>query len=284
VNFPPILYKYRSVSDALRIFNEGRVKISSARAFNDPFELSPVFGGRIEASTLRALLLEPNAIRTLYDRNNPIMSLDAYMEFLHTNFDEIFQGINHDNIVAFAEKHFEDTTANDFPMFCMSAPPDDILMWAHYADCHSGVALGIDTEAWGTNPRAFLPVRYEDERPVINMNDITSKSDIARREAAFTNAFTTKSKHWTYEGEFRCFFPSTHPQISSLDKDGSKLLFWPFPPSRIKEIIFGCRCPPGSRASIANAASTAGCTDVRFRSACLDRRTFTILIEDIISG
>ena len=281
MNFPPILYKYRSVEDALRVLDDHRVKISSARVFNDPFELSPIFTGQIERATLLNLILQPSAIEVLYRQNNPPMSLADYTAFFHQNADAIFQGFNQNSNRAYAQSLFEESAAKDFPMHCLSQPPDDVLMWAHYADCHEGVVLGISTEGWGTNPRAFLPVRYRCERPVININDILSTSNPSRCADAYINAFTTKSKHWAYESEFRCFFPANDPQITSLDKDGSKLLFWPLSASRIREIIFGCRCTPESRASIANAAVKAGCAKIQFRAAVLHPTAFALRLDDM---
>jgi hypothetical protein len=269
MNFPPILYKYRSVADALRILCDRRVKISSARAFNDPFELSPIFVGQIEQTNFLALILKPESLHALYRQRRPPMSFSEHAAFMHASGEALFALFDQHGTMAFVKNTFEEDVANNFPMFCLSEPNDDLLMWSHYADCHEGIVLGFSTEGWGPNPRAFLPVRYRDKRPEINLNDILSTSD--RCFSVYTAAYTTKSKHWEYEGEFRCFFGSDPRITSEVAKDGSEM----------REIIFGCRCTRENRSVIASAATTAGCTDVRYRHAVLDPTHFAMRIEDL---
>ena len=79
-------------------------------------------------------------------------------------------------------------------LLCLSEVHDDILMWAHYADCHRGVCLIFDpAEPFFATAQ---PVHYREERP--HVNPLVHSKDQMLDAAMFT-----KSDHWSYEREWR---------------------------------------------------------------------------------
>lgn len=121
---------------------------------------------------------------------------------------------------------------------CFSTVRDDILMWSHYADKHAGLCLKFD----GSSERDFFgeaqPVEYDDYTPLPLDKD--SSSQIKR-------AIFTKSKHWSYEKEYRIFRP---------DKAGQSM---DYPVELLTGIIFGCRTPNNVRASVKQWIQEGNC-------------------------
>lgn len=84
-------------------------------------------------------------------------------------------------------------------VFCLTTKPDNLLMWAHYADSHKGVCLQFDGYS-----RPFCnaqKVIYAAERLPINPYQDT-KDDM------LVKGLLTKSDHWRHEEEWRIWSKS----------------------------------------------------------------------------
>jgi len=81
---------------------------------------------------------------------------------------------------------------------CFSKVRDDILMWAHYADKHRGLCLEFDGSENCNFFGEALAVEYENFTPVPLGEDSM---------AIMKRIILTKSKHWSYEREYRIFRP-----------------------------------------------------------------------------
>lgn len=103
------------------------------------------------------------------------------------------------------------------------------LVWAHYADDHKGVCLGIDVPAG----RA-LKVRYEEERLRL-VFDATSL-ETAHDEELIRTLVTTKFSDWSYEREWRII-----EELKSPDDKGYHYLQFS-PAFELREIVLGARC------------------------------------------
>lgn len=190
---PTIFYRYRNfigrgTADLERTIVHRELYFSAPIKFNDPFDCRPVFemkGKKTEAvaycervvrkhmphlnreqlrTEVKAILADP--------LRNPLSPLAAAsLQSLHTK-----------------------RVAEEVGMLCMSTIPDNILLWAHYADAHQGLCLIFDAT---TN--FFAPaqkVQYPSLRPKIN--PLRDTDDLM-----MTSALLTKSFHWAYEDEWR---------------------------------------------------------------------------------
>ena len=129
--------------------------------------------------------------------------------------------------------------ARSVGVLSLSATNDNLLMWAHYTEQHTGFAIGFDTtrDAWVEWVRLNAPpgepfeMIYSDTRPApLNITDTTPE-----------HIWYTKSKAWKYEQEWRVTrWTPKAPQTATRD-DGSKVPLFPFPPEALSQIIFGCR-------------------------------------------
>ena len=101
--------------------------------------------------------------------------------------------------------------------YSMTTKPDNLLMWAHYADSHRGVCIKFDILKDLDTFLVPLPVDYNEQYIDFNMlnSDLLS---VLRR----------KSPDWEYEDEYR---------IIKTDYQG----LWEIKPDCLTEIIWGCR-------------------------------------------
>ncbi len=177
---PQILYKYRSLNNAvrthtLRAISHREIWFSSLREFNDPFEArASITMDGTEADWRSEFHCRPPDQSTL-SRLIP----------------ELEDGVRED-----AEK---------IGMLCVSTRDDDILMWSHYAFNHRGVCFGFRTTG-DSILRDAQPVEYSDEYPLIDYFRMT-KEQRARR------MLLTKAGRWQYEKEWRVLHTEGGPGL-----------------------------------------------------------------------
>lgn len=120
----------------------------------------------------------------------------------------------------------------------LTEKPDNLLMWAHYAQNHKGFAIEFESDheffhqqlSPSDELRYVRKVQYLDQRPNIRISTFEDA----------TNIFSTKSKDWEYEREWRIMRPLQHADQVIPSTDGAIHLF-SFPPDCITGILFGCR-------------------------------------------
>lgn len=139
-------------------------------------------------------------------------------------------------------------------VFSLSETPLNQLMWAHYANSHSGLALGFKPvpESDLANPDYFQPVEYVEVLPDIDLNQglmnglnyikdntgaIKSIPFVQINDPQIQKILFTKTADWTYEKEWRYL----------RNRSGMH----PFP-GELKEIIFGMKCPQEVRKKFIN--------------------------------
>lgn len=105
---------------------------------------------------------------------------------------------------------------------CFAKRPDNILMWSHYANKHTGFCVEYDlSKIQSQDFRCMLyPVIYENTRPIIptEMFDFSDMQNIKlnlepKVMSKFICALLTKSPIWNYEEEWRVIL-----FLNNLDK------------------------------------------------------------------
>ena len=146
-------------------------------------------------------------------------------EYLNDNT-KAFNSTHHREVITSLIKKTLQKFVNQSRLICFSAIPDNILMWAHYADKHEGYCLEFSAENLKTNRSiGFYKVKYLDLRPLINFShEEWLNHDFSRK------ILMVKSNFWRYEEEIR------------MIKTGKEEYF-DFKPSALKKIIFGYAMP-----------------------------------------
>jgi hypothetical protein len=122
-----------------------------------------------------------------------------------------------------------------YGILSLSENPDNILMWANYADLHRGFILQFDENHEFFAPREFdgqifelTKLEYKNERPVISCSTINSPTTYYR-----------KSVSWEYEAEWRLIRPLTEAEKQINPDSKFPIALFQIPFDAIKGIIIG---------------------------------------------
>lgn len=127
----------------------------------------------------------------------------------------------------------------------MSEKRDDILMWSHYAQGHTGVCLEFECQLGGPALGVPLPVIYAEKMPSLNFAKTFARTEAGsdgEREALLEFGkliFLTKAIDWKYEREWR-YIDFALEGVRRFGLRG-------FPERLLKGIILGCQMDDSER-------------------------------------
>lgn len=194
VAIPRILYKYRDADKEchLDLLRNSEIFMSSPEKFNDPFDCKIPINYQLLSNNKELAL---KFVEKVLSRNPSLIS--------PLSKDEIINGIFSNRAIidnSFLKQHQEEYLNNlnsDFGVLCLSKMPNNILLWSHYGNCHTGFCVGlniqklIECDTFGT----IEPINYTNQYPNISPIDDPLK-------AIYTQLYY-KSLHWKYEEEYR---------------------------------------------------------------------------------
>jgi hypothetical protein len=255
------LYKYIGHQDdnellniIKNIFKDNTLKVTNPKDFNDPFDCNMPY--------LDENLSLKNIFKNEIKRTQKISSKQYHVRM------EQQEGFNQ-QILAFEQeikKEFEifssdwDIEISKFRILSLTIKKDDILMWSHYANFHSGVVLGFD------NLKDIFdnlkPVKYVYERESKNfiVNNFIKKAirvkNNKENEDKEINNFVDKiieflyikKEEWKYEDEYRAIFFNDDKRIKKLR--GIEIIN--FNKELVSEIIFGLNMTKENKIKICN--------------------------------
>ena len=267
------LYKYRKFdTNALRILESKELYFATPETLNDPLDCQlPVL------TLLNQVIASEPAGRPR----------DLLLKLRDMNVTNRETGE-----VEFAHRTFE-TLPLTTGVLSLSRNPTDALLWSHYADGHRGFCIGFDvsyfadliTEWQRHGLLGADDVRYVEVPPFRDLwlqkaRDIEAINSVSREDkdaakAEFWESYvrdiivtvlTTKSKDWAYEREYR-----------AVKKQPGAVAF---PPSALKEIIFGLRSSEADQGMIRTLLNGPEWKHVRFRRPVCTVGTFAINLVD----
>jgi hypothetical protein len=166
---------------------------------------------------------------------------DRWIEFTKPAFDNLLPVIR--DTQAKYQRHWQEEQLPGIRVFCVSEDRDNLLMWAHYAKDHRGAVFELWSLPDEDNPLSTaVPVRYVD-RPIPFysktdwVNDMVSVRRLDLR-SLYQEYACTKSSHWSYEREWRVWYP-----LSKTDKYD----YSPIRRSELKAVYLGCQSEPAMR-------------------------------------
>ncbi len=151
--------------------------------------------------------------------------------------------------------------ANERGVVCFSASHDLVLMWAYYAERHTGMVIEFD-EHDSSFSRMYGPslekVDYvpPDKRPLIRtMPPYLDPADRA--------VLRVKSEHWSHEVETRLIYPLSFKEVTQGTVNNQPAWFLKYPRSAVKTIFFGIRMSKEQKEEIAKNMAGWGFQKVR---------------------
>lgn len=236
----PLIYQYCSPEAGLCILKNLKLKVTPPIEFNDPFEFMPRMDHTMDRAAFEKWLLDPESIAQAAAVGGPPPAGFAEIqekirtcpELMHKLFSHVYPDMCRKRV----RENCRDFSA-DYGVVCFSRVRTSILMWAHYAAKHSGVAIGFDLpDAWDAKR---LDVLYSSERVPF---DPTQPIGGEYTELFSRKMISTKHEDWDYEKEVRLL-----ARLSDLDPpeegpDGKPLYLMKIQSAQIKTISLGLRC------------------------------------------
>ena len=156
-------------------------------------------------------------------------------------------------------------------LMCMSSTCSDPVLWAHYADCHRGVALELNPE---DDPNVFN-VEYADDRIVIPFEKIADPSRFLPED--MIALLRRKCRSWQYEKEVRFIMP-----LKYRTRRGN-LFMLSLPDGFLQSVILGYRCPLDEHA-VRQKLDGGRFGSAVIKRARLSDRSFEIQAQHAVAG
>ncbi|MDX9883716.1 MAG: DUF2971 domain-containing protein [Prolixibacteraceae bacterium] len=217
--FPPILYKFRDWDNIYHrnVLIKQKLFISSIELLNDPFDGTIIVNHKLKPVSK----VEIHKLLGLND-NMPI-PLENVIQKVSADFElEMNRNLNY--------------AIRKTGILSLTSSKENILLWSHYANGHTGYAIGFDSEKLAKvigelRLQSFIKeVFYTETYPEITFEfDLLKNKDEMLLLKAVIYSLTSKSDLWSYEDEYR---------ILTFAKNNLEFFF---PKECVKEIILGFR-------------------------------------------
>lgn len=183
---PEHFYKFRDINENTQtIITKSELYFGSADDFNDPFDFLPVFTMEADRSSVLRYLESTVPHLSRADRRR-----FAAERFRDPNF------ANHvKQAIATADASLTKVRKSS-GLLCLSSRPDHMLLWGHYANSHTGIALRFKPAKGDGFFETASEVVYQQRRDKVNLvlHDTVEKHKLA---------LLTKADFWAYEEEWR---------------------------------------------------------------------------------
>lgn len=147
--------------------------------------------------------------------------------------------------IELAQREMMATVDGLFGIICFSGRSDLPALWAHYAQGHQGISIGVSANSpcfsrVGNPPK---PINYDDRRVQIKWSDLSRSINGSipspELKKAYQNLGFRKGLNWQYENEYRALFQLKDCEIV---RDGMYFVE-SSDTFQITEIIIGANCP-----------------------------------------
>ena len=241
-----VFYKYVS-AERIDILQNRLIRFTQPNAMNDPFEARPDFyalGKKGFASAYAEMIRRApyrvwkdykRVTGTGLDRWAFANKLKAYPDYA----EQLYKALGHQDILPKLRERFY-KLHNDAGLLSLSETRDNLLMWAHYAQGHTGFVLELDgSHDFFKGNDSLLGfaklerVEYRLERPRMTAEETSE-------ETALRDIFFIKGSEWEYEKEWRYLKNLTDAHKEIVVTNGHDVHLFRLPPKCIKGVILGC--------------------------------------------
>jgi hypothetical protein len=115
-------------------------------------------------------------------------------------------------------------------LICFSSSWSNPLLWGHYADRHTGIALGFEISS-----EYLTQMHYTNQRVKITFDEKTRR--VVNGMAITDKLIRTKFEDWRYEDEYRMFV-----SLSECVQEGSHYFCEFSSAFNLQEVILGMNC------------------------------------------
>lgn len=297
------LYKYTTYKTGLDILSKNKFRYTQPSCFNDPFELFPVMEESITEKQLDDTfesIINPKTLDYVYDTviknnynklNNEQKSLTPYDQFYKILKKKIEQELEESQL-SIKDLALQTINRKDVDMdvmmkyeylkimntsvgiFCLAKNYDNILMWSHYCNSHTGIVLEINTNNSFFEHLNKIDYPESNARPRLKL----SKRDYTKQESEelLKQLLYSKSILWSYEEEYRDYKQlALGEKIDKTDELDFPIYLFDFPKEIISGVYFGVRVNDNKYENFRN---TIECkySNLTFKRATLNENKFSM--------
>ena len=242
-----IFYKYLP-PERIDILQNRLIRFTQPNALNDPFEARPNFHALATregfasafADTIRQAPLIWEHCRLVTQTNLDQRAFTDKVERDSYYAEQVYNNLGLSNLHTYARKRTYDL-CNVVGILSLSETPDNLLMWSHYAEEHTGFVLMFDSSHDFFKGEISLPgfakpepVQYKSERPCTTVEEVIVK------KATVPTIFLTKGSDWQYEKEWRYLKFLNDADERHGEPNTPPVELFRLPPKCIKGVILGC--------------------------------------------
>lgn len=286
-----VFYKYVS-AERIDILENPLIRFTQPNAMNDPFEAKPHFYKlgleefaknyaeairrfiyRVWVDYCRALGNDPGRFALAKKvENDP-----DYAEWLYTNLHKQSPQYLLPNL---RERFYK--LHNTAGILSLSETPDNLLMWAHYAEGHTGFVLVLDgSHDFFKGENSLLgfakpePVEYRLKLPHLAIEETF-------KETVMPEIFFVKGLDWKYEKEWRYLKALADADKCLRDANNPDVNLFKLPPKCVIGVILGCYRSKGLEDKILTLQrEDPEFSHLEIRQARASETHYSVMIKDI---
>ncbi|KAF0806047.1 hypothetical protein A6D6_01865 [Alcanivorax xiamenensis] len=208
-----IIYKYMEFRE--EFFDTRLLRFTPRLYLNDPFEVRPSFSEHAEY---------------VHRVNGYGKSVNSVIEEMKRNQHLVLKGV----------------AVQDFDIYgilSLTERNDNLLMWAHYAQDHSGMVIGFDPrhEFFDASKSSKKYVRNAVSEYIGVLKKVRYAKHRKSKGSSLDEYFFLKSNDWWTEREVRYVLPISEADEFRKNESGETLAFYQVPGDAIVSVIFGIR-------------------------------------------
>ena len=214
-NVVEVVYKYMPFRE--EFFENRWLRFTPRLYLNDPFEVRPSFSQHAEyahkvngyGESVKSVIEEMERNQYLVLKGMAIQDFDIY------------------GILSLTERN------------------DNLLMWAHYAESHTGMVIGLDPSHDffdGTkSEKEYVRSAVNEHIGVLKKVKYSAKRKVKADD--LNEYFFLKSNDWWTEREHRYVLPIAEADEIKKKDEREVMAFYQVPSEAITSVIFGLKCP-----------------------------------------
>jgi hypothetical protein len=178
----------------------------------------------------------------------------AYSSFAESKREEILRGIQQMAIHAtpLISKKMHDGFEKHIGILSLTESPNNLLMWAHYANSHQGFVIELDSahsffdqrKSAKDELRHLSRVTYSKHRPSVQLSSVSSFDELL-----------VKSDDWAYEAEWRILM-ALNDAYKTIQGKPHDIHLFKIPFDAIRSVIIGARASTTTQDILKSAISS----------------------------